>query len=707
MRRFRLSTLLVGLNAALVLLAVVAVAAAAARLLGRFADEQGQRRVSLAGAGALQAVARSEGDVRTSAHLLSERATLVRLLGSGDGAGLVSFLDRFRATSHLTACAAFSGGRLRGVGGAPLPWGEILARVGNVGSDGVILLRRPGEPLLLTAAAPVAASPGAVVVTALALDPAYAAAVSAQIGLPVEVVDVGAALAREGDPALPLYQRVLDSGRPVSARIAGAGRYAAALPLRAPSGKVAALVTTLLPTSALAAELRPVVRGLLLLALVVALLATLSGLAVGRHLARPVQALTTAAARIGRGDLDTPMPPVPEGAGAEVGTLAATMEEMRRRLLGLTAELRRRQAEAEAILSGIAVGVFEVDRDRRVRYLNPQAAALLGIRPEEAIGRFCGDVLRPEGPDGVRPCEERCPIVHARFRGIARATEHLVLTNGGRRTVALTSSQPAGDRQFQVMRDETEVEATRRLRDTVLANISHEFKTPLAAQLASIELLRDRLPELDAGPAGSAGDAGEAAGLVESLERGTLRLTQLVDNLLESVRIESGEAGIRRRPVALDEVVEQAAELMRPLLGQRGQRLEVDLPYPLPAIVGDAPRLTQVFVNLLANANKFAPEGTVIAIRGAVEPGGVALWVEDEGPGLPAGGPGSLFERFVRSAGEEPVESGMGLGLWIVKSIVERHGGRVEAESRREGSGARGARIRVVLPQALGEREVA
>jgi signal transduction histidine kinase len=707
MRRFRLSTLLLGVNAALVLFAVVAVAAAAAHLLGRFADEQGQRRVSLAGAGALQAVARSEGDVRTSAHLLSERATLVRLLESGDGAGLVSFLDRFRATSHLTACAVLSGGRLRAASGTPLPWGEILARagsagnVGNAGNDRGALLRRPGEPLLLAAAAPVAAAPGATVVTVLALDPAYAAAVSAQIGLPVEVVDVGAALARENDPALPLYERVLDSGRPVSARIAGAGRYAAALPLRAPSGKVAALVTTLLPTSAIGAELAPVVRGLLLLAFVVALLATLSGLAVGRHLARPVQALTTAAARIGRGDLETPMPPVPEGAGAEVGTLAATMEEMRRRLLGLTAELRRRQAEAEAILTGIAVGVFEVDRDRRIRYLNPQAAALLGVKPEEALGRFCGDVLRPVGPDGVRPCEERCPIVHARFRGIARATEHLTLANGGRRTVALTSSQPAGDRQFQVLRDETEVEATRRLRDTVLANISHEFKTPLAAQLASIELLRDRLPELDAG---LAGDLGEAAELVGSLERGTLRLTQLVDNLLESVRIESGEAGIRRRPVALDEVVEQAAELMRPLLGQRGQRLEVDLPYPLPAIAGDAPRLTQVFVNLLANANKFAPEGTVIAIRGAVQPKGVALWVEDEGPGLPEGGAGSLFERFVRSAGEEPVESGMGLGLWIVKSIVERHGGRVEAESRRD---AAGARIRVVLPQAVGEREVA
>jgi signal transduction histidine kinase len=475
-------------------------------------------------------------------------------------------------------------------------------------------------------------------------------------------------------------------------------------------------------------------RGLLLLLAVgVAALAALFGFALGRRLARPVQALTTAAARIGRGDLETPLPQVLERAGAEVGSLAAAMEEMRRRLLGLTTELRRRQAEAEAILSGIALGVFEVDRDRRVRYLNPQAAALLGVRPEEALGRFCGDVLRPLPlePDGVRPCDERCPIVHARFRGIARATEHLA-PPGGRRTVVLTSSQPAAERQFQVLREETEVEATRRLRDMVLANISHEFKTPLAAQLASIELLRDRLAEMaeggesDRGRKGREGDRGregsdsdrglegrdeDTAELVLSLERGTLRLTQLIDNLLESVRIEAGEDGIRRRPVALDEVIEEAAQLMNPLLAQRAQRLEIDLPYPLPPVVGDAPRLTQVFVNLLANANKFAPEGSTIGIRGAVTPEGVALWVEDEGPGLPEGETGSLFARFVRAPGEEPAESGMGLGLWIVKSIVERHGGSVIAESRsavaEPAAEPRGTRVRLVLPRSPGEREVA
>jgi signal transduction histidine kinase len=163
------------------------------------------------------------------------------------------------------------------------------------------------------------------------------------------------------------------------------------------------------------------------------------------------------------------------------------------------------------------------------------------------------------------------------------------------------------------------------------------------------------------------------------------------------VRIESGQDSLRRRPVALDEVVEEAVGLTAPLISQRGQRLQVDLPYPLPAMMGDAPRLTQVFVNLLANANKFGPAGSEIRIGGEVGDRAVSLWVEDEGPGLPEDEDGegrSLFQRFVRSAGEgEPEQSGMGLGLWIVQSIVERHGGSVEA--RREGNGTR---MRVTLP---------
>ncbi|HEY0513740.1 MAG TPA: ATP-binding protein [Thermoanaerobaculia bacterium] len=691
MRRTSLGTLLIGLNAGLVLLAVIAVAVSALGLIERFADEQGLARVNLAGAAAQEAVERSARDVRTSAHLLAERPTVKRLVEGGDAAGLAAFLDRFRQTSSLSGVAVFSHGTLIAAGGPPMPWSEV-PRPFDGRTDGPSILRPPGGGLFLGSAVPLASTPDATAMAALALDAAFARQIAGQVGLPVAILDGDA-----GDPRLPLRAEVLATGRSGSGRLKAAGLYVSIRPLRAPSGEVAALVETSLPRGAVAASLARLSRELLLLSLLVVALATVSGFLISRRLTRPVQALTASAARIGRGDLSTPTPRAP---GAELGTLAATMEEMRRRLLQLTSELRRRQAEGEAILTGIVEGVFSVDRDRRVRYLNPQAAALLGVRPEEAIGRFCGDVLNPQGKDGTRPCDESCPIVHARFRGGATATERLLRPDGSRLAVVITSAPPAEDQQFQVLRDETDVEAARRQRDAVLANISHEFRTPLSAQLASIELLRERLLQ------DPQGLDPQTHGLVLSLERGSLRLTQLIDNLLESVRIESGQDSIRGRPVALDEVVEEAVEMTVPLLAQRGQSVEVELPYPLPAVRGDAPRLTQVFVNLLANANKFAPPDSVVRVGGAVEEGQVALWVEDEGSGLPGGG--ALFDRFVRIAdtgsAEEPETTGMGLGLWIVRSIVERHGGTVEAGP---GTGGRGTRMRIVLPCAGKEEEAA
>lgn len=431
-------------------------------------------------------------------------------------------------------------------------------------------------------------------------------------------------------------------------------------------------------------------RGWPVLAAMLAGLAALSALLAGRWVARPLRALAQAAGRIGQGDLTTPVPRA--AGGAEVATLADTLEDTRLHLLELTAQGQHRQAESEAILAGMTEGVLSVDRDRRIRYLNVPAAALLGVRPEEALGRFCGDVLKPRGAGGVPPCEDDCPIVHARFRRSAQATEPLLLTSG-ERAVVVTASKPAGERQFVLLRDETDVEAARRLRDAILAYISHEFRTPLSAQRASLELLRSRLAEQGL-------DDGDLGELALALERGGLRLLQLVDNLLESVRIEAGQGTLRNRPLALDEVVEEAVELTAPLLRQRGQTIEVDLPHPLPRLTGDAPRLTQMLVNLIANAHKFSPAGSPIRIGGQVEPRSVWLWVEDEGPGLPGlddDEPPALFRRFARAGrgGEEPGEGGMGLGLWIVQSIAERHGGTVEAAP---GTAGVGTRVKIRLP---------
>src|SRR4029077_5332140 len=166
-----------------------------------------------------------------------------------------------------------------------------------------------------------------------------------------------------------------------------------------------------LPTSAVDTPARHFLHRLLAAALFLAAPAVLASVVLGGLVAGPVRALTAAATRLGQGDFSAS---IPTGGAAEVGTLARTMEDMRRNLIELTSTLRRREAEAQAVLGGIVEGVYAVDRERGIRYLNPQAARPLGIERAAAVGRFCGDVLQPRDEDGRRPCDFRCPILQAR-----------------------------------------------------------------------------------------------------------------------------------------------------------------------------------------------------------------------------------------------------------------------------------------------------
>lgn len=715
-RGLGLSALLIVINVALVAAVLAVVVVQAGRLLRQLGDAQALGRAGLAAATALRMVEGTEEDVVTAARLLAERPTLHQLAATGDTLGLRDFLERFRETSHLTSCAVLlPGGALVGVG-RDAGWSSFVETADPANLANPTNPTNPANPADATdaveradatrdrfllppqadgffeagATASLAARPEIRVLATRRLDEEYLATVGASVGARVALVgESGFGDDSRGD----LRARALREGEIVRSRDVREDAYVAIIPLRP---HAAGVLETTLPGAGVGAAMDELRRSLIVLALAVALAAALASVLLGHRLAAPLRALTGAAARIGRGDLETP---VPRPRGTEIATLGATMEDMRRRLVDLTAELRRRRAEAETLLDGVLDGVFTVDRERRIRYLNPQAASLVGLSSADVIGRFCGDVLDPEPVGGVRPCESDCPILHARFRGTVRATERLRLRGHHTRTVVVTSARPGeagegpGTLQFQMMRDETEVEAARRLRDLVVANITHEFRTPLAAQRASIELLRDQLAA--AASFGDGDPRSEIESLIASLELGTLRLTWLIDNLLESARLEAGRTAMRRQSVALDAVVEEASTLVGPLLAQRGQRLDTELPYPLPSVVGDSVRLTQVFVNLLANANKYAPTASTIRIGGEVGEGSLRIWVEDDGPGLPAEQRTMFFERFVRAPGDEPEEGGVGLGLWIVRSIVERHGGRVEAATAPETAGAR---IVVTLP---------
>jgi len=659
-----LSWWLAAIHLALVLLVAGGISWSASRMLRAQADEQGKARVQLAATSAREDLRRMGEDAHAAARALADRPTLQRLLAEGQHEALPPFLLRSCEAAGMQACAVLSARTVVAVSGPALDWQQVVTAATEQGSTFMALPATERVPLL--GARATLGDQGLTVYVIRRLDENLARRLSTEVGAEVRLIDYRSYTSAPVGPFTPLYAAALADGRSAVQRIDSQDAYAAAVPVFAASGEAIALIEALLPTSAVDDPASRLLHKLLLTALILAALAVAAALLLGERVVGPVRELTAAATRLGKGDFSAS---IPTGA-AEVGVLAQTMEDMRRNLIELTSTLRRRDAEAQAVLGGIVEGVYAVDRNRIIRYLNPQAARLLGVAPDAAVGRFCGDVLQPLPVDGRRPCEQHCPILQARNAGSAKAVEQLSAASGEVRTTVITSAAQVDGLQVQVIRDETELEAVRRARDSVLANISHEFRTPLAAQLASIELLLDGLDQMS---------REQQRELVSSLERGTQRLTQLIDNLLESVRIESGQLAIRHQSVALAEVVADTRTLVGALLAQRAQTLSVELPDDLPAVSGDKTRLTQVFVNLLANANKFAPEGSVVRI-GAVAAGGeVRSWVEDEGAGPATADSSELFARFRRGGGE-PEAAGLGLGLWLVKSIVERHGGRVVFE---------------------------
>ena len=671
---------MVAVHVLLVLLVGVGLSATAIGMLRALTDEQGKSRVLLAGATAHEDVRRMTEDALNSARVLAQRPTLQRLLQEHQDEAIAPFLRRFCDTSQLDACAIFSGTTLLAATGPALDWQGIKSESAE---QGPTFLALPAN-VRLAAFGAFVSMPGTgdirIYVLRL-LDARLARELTQRVGTLVRFVDYRSYTADPVNAYTPLYSAALADGHSAVRRIDSLGLYEASVPLFASSGEAIGFIDAGVPVSFVESSTTRLIRDLVLTTLVLAAFAVLAGTILSQRVVGPVKALTDSAVHIGRGDFSVS---IPAGGAAEVGALARTMEDMRRNLLELTGTLRRREAEAQAVLTGIVEGVYAVDEQRNIRYLNAQAARLLRIRPQDVVGRFCGDVLQPLPEDGRRPCDYRCPIVKARSEGNAQCVERLQ-RGEETRTAVVTSSGLVDGLQVQVIRDETELEAVRRARDSVLANISHEFRTPLAAQLASIELLLDNLETML--PA-------QRRELTESLQRGTLRLTRLIDNLLESVRIESGQLAIRRQSVDLAEVIEDARTLIGSLLALKRQRLEIALPEELPCIEGDKHRLTQVFVNLLANANKYSPEDSTVRIGCGSDEGRLAIWVEDEGPGPASIAGEGLFAPFHRGADPEPEPGGLGLGLWIVRSIVERHGGTIGMERTEQ----RRTRFTMTLP---------
>lgn len=216
-----------------------------------------------------------------------------------------------------------------------------------------------------------------------------------------------------------------------------------------------------------------------------------------------------------------------------------------------------------------------------------------------------------------------------------------------------------------------------RLRNSLLAALSHDLRTPLTALVGLSETLAQEIAR------GAGVATGEAKAL--AIRDQARRTARLVDNLLEMARLQAGRVDIRRDWQSIEELVGSALAALEPALA--GRSVDVDLPPDLPLVACDGPLIERVLVNLLENATKYTPAGSPIRVGARVDEGGIELMVEDRGPGVPPGRERAIFEKFTRGVPESAV-SGVGLGLAICRAIVEAHGGTIRVEQR-EGGGAR------------------
>ncbi|HYL87304.1 MAG TPA: response regulator [Burkholderiales bacterium] len=258
----------------------------------------------------------------------------------------------------------------------------------------------------------------------------------------------------------------------------------------------------------------------------------------------------------------------------------------------------------------------------------------------------------------------------------------------GRAAIALDNARLYRTLKREITRSrqaEEELQDANRRKDEFLAMLSHELRNPLAPIRNAVELMRR---------VGSAESRLVMARDV--IDRQATQLTRLVDELLDVSRISQGKIVLKKEPVELAKIVAHSVETSRPMIDQREQRLAIEVSARPVWLQGDFARLSQAVSNLLNNASKYTPEGGRIRLTASATEGVATITVEDNGTGIEPELLPRVFELFVQGErGLDRAQGGLGIGLTLVKRLVELHQGRVEAQSDGPGTGAR---FRILLP---------
>ena len=358
--------------------------------------------------------------------------------------------------------------------------------------------------------------------------------------------------------------------------------------------------------------------------------------------------------------------------------LARAFNKMAAHLERLVANLSEERGKLLTILATLADGVIVFDDRQRVILANRAAAGFLGLAPDQVEGRTLAELLLP--PAAMELIAE---AIEGRSAAEGEFEVHLPV----RRLISavlspIRYSEPNVSGTLVVLRDLTTLRHLERVRQDFVANVSHELRTPLTAIKAMAEtLLREGL------------DQDRRRRFLSTIDAECDRLTSLVNDLLTLTRLDSGAERSRAETFSLRDLIVETATGLFPAGADR--RPVLALPDDLPQVTADPDRIRQILINLLDNAVRHTPAGTVFGVSASADRAQITVTVWDEGPGIPEDQRDRVFERFYRvDKARSHALGGTGLGLSIVKHLVEEYGGRVWVED------GRGAGFRFTVPRS-------
>ena len=392
------------------------------------------------------------------------------------------------------------------------------------------------------------------------------------------------------------------------------------------------------------------------------ILALLLAILVSEYTIRPLTHLTEASQQLADGKYRGAPLPISRD---EIGRLNQAFNQMAAQIQAQIKTLQNQQGKLSSVLEQMTDGVIIVDADGKVQLINPAAERMFNIKINSAL---CQSLIRVVQNNQIVDLWRKClDSGEQQTITLELMIEHLFV-----QVIATSLSQTLPGSTLLLLQDLTRQHRLETVRQDFISNVSHEFRTPLASLKALTETLQESALE----------DPPAAHRFLSRIETEVDNLTQLVQELLELSRIESGKVPLNRKALAPISLLSPSIDRMVLQAERAGLIMKLECPPDLPYVLADPERLEQVLVNLLHNAIKFTPPGGEIVVSARSEGEEVIFQVRDTGLGISFDDLPRIFERFykidrARSGG------GTGLGLSIAKHLIEAHRGRIWVESTR------------------------